>query len=169
MRDVNSRLKSTAVFLLKLNLLALPLYAAVYFDLSFQPLQDIWAAGLDQSLRSLGYETAIDGHMIGLKSGNSIHQIELSWDSTGWKSMYAIFALVMASPGTMRQKLRFLAFGVPLVGFINMLRITTTVAASVELGFEHFDFIHSFLWSGAMVALVLAVWYLLFFRQKNNN
>lgn len=165
-----SELKSAVWFLIKLNVLAIPLYLIVYFGYSVPALQDVWAAGLEQSLRSLGYETALGGNLIGVKSGEAIYQIDLSWDSTGWKSMYALSALVFASGvGTLRSKLRFLAFGIPLVVFANLLRVVTTVAFSLSFGFAWFDFLHTFLWGGLMIALVVLMWYGLFLKGWNKN
>lgn len=166
-KETIQKLKSALWFLIKLNILAIPLYLIVYFNYSFQPLQDVWAAALEQSLKSFGFETALSGNIIAAKAGNTIHQIELSWDSTGWKSLYALAALVFASGvGTLRGKLRFLAFGLPLVAFVNLLRIVTTISFSLTFGFEYFDFVHSFLWGGLMVVFVIGVWYFLFFKEK---
>ncbi len=163
-------LKSALWFLVKLNVLAVPLYLIVYFDYSVPQFQDAWAAVLGQSLESFGYETAVDGHTIGVKAGNTIHQIDFSWDSTGWKSLYALAALVFASGvGTLRGKLRFLAFGLPLVMFVNLLRIDTTILFSLATDFVYFDFVHVFLWGGLMTGFVIAVWYLLFFKEKVNS
>lgn len=154
-------------FVLKLNLLALPLYLAVYFGLESTEFRDVWAAGLSQSLGSLGYETSLDGHNIGVKSGNSLYQIDLSWDSTGWKSLYAMFALVFASGvGSLRQKLAFLAFALPAIAFFNLLRLVTTSLVYVNYGLPGFDLVHGLLWSAMMVALVVCVWYYLYLKDK---
>ena len=159
-------LKSALWFLVKLNVLAVPLYLIVTFGYSVPQLQDIWAAALDQSLRSLGYETAIHGNVIGVKSGDTIHQIDLSWDSTGWKSLYALTALVFASGvATLSGKLRFLAFGLPTIAFMNLLRVVTTIVFSLEFGFQWFDFVHGFLWGAVMVVFVVGMWYYLFFKR----
>jgi len=154
-------------FVLKLNVLALPLYLAVYFDLQSQEFQQLWAAGLSQSLGSLGYDTSLDGHNIGVKSGQSLYQIDLSWDSTGWKSLYAMFALVFASGvGGVRQKLAFLAFALPAIAFLNLLRIVTTSLVYVNYGMEGFDLVHGLLWSAMMVVLVVGMWYYLYLKDK---
>jgi exosortase/archaeosortase family protein len=161
-------LRSAAAFLLKLNALALPLYLVTHLGLSFQPLQDGWALMLGQSLGSMGYETAVQGSVVAVQRGSDLYQLSFSWDSTGWKSMYAMFALVFASGvGTLGRKLRFLAFAVPLVAFVNLLRVASTAAFSVETGFVHFDLVHGLLWSALMVAFVVCAWYLLFFRGKS--
>ena len=154
-------------FVLKLNVLALPLYLAVYFDLESPEFQNMWAAGLSQSLSSLGYETSLNGHNIGVKSGQSLYQINLSWDSTGWKSFYAMFALVFASGvGSLRQKLSFLAFALPAIAFFNLLRVVTTSLAYVNYGLPGFDLVHGLLWSTMMIALVVCVWYYLYLKDK---
>jgi len=160
-------LKSTVWFVLKLNMLAVPLYLMVYLNVTWPAFQDIWASGLAQSLGSLGYDTALSGHTIGVKNDQSLYQIELSWDSTGWKSLYAMSALVLASgAGSMGQKMRFLAFALPLVAFLNLLRLVTTSLAYLEYGLPAFELVHGFLWSAIMVALVIFLWYWLFLKEK---
>lgn len=169
-KETVSRLKSALWFLVKLNALAIPLYVVTYMDYSVPQFQEMWAAMLSQSLQSFGYETALDGSMIAVKDGQTIRQIEFSWDSTGWKSLYAMFALTFASGiGTLRQKLRFLSFALLLVMFVNFLRVDTTILLSLNLGFQVFDFVHVFLWGGLMTGFVIATWYLLFFREEQRK
>lgn len=169
-KETVSRLKSAFWFLIKLNLLAIPLYATTYLDYSVPQLQHAWAAMLSQSLQSFGYETALDGSMIAVKDGSTIRQVEFSWDSTGWKSLYAMFALTFASGvGTLRQKIRFLAFALLLVMFVNFLRVDTTLLIALNLGFGLFDFVHVFLWGGLMTGFVIATWYVLFFRGEQRK
>lgn len=164
-------LKSSLWFLVKLNILAVPLFLAVHFGASVPQFQDIWAALLNQSLSSLGYETVLNGHIIGLGSEGTIYQIEFSWDSTGWKSLYAMTILVFASGvGSLSGKLRFLAFALPLIFFINFFRVVSTILVSLAFGFEVFDFVHTFLWGSMMVVLVVAIWYAAFLKNgKTKN
>lgn len=162
-----SHIKSAVWFVAKLNALAVPLYLAVYLNVTWPAFQDAWAAGLSQSLGSLGYETALSGHTIGVRSGQTLYQIDLSWDSTGWKSLYAMSALVFASgAGSLGQKLRFLAFALPLVAFLNLLRVVTTSLVYLNYGLPGFELVHGLLWSAVMVVLVVFLWYWLFLKEK---
>ena len=165
-KDIAS-LKSAVWFIVKLNILAIPFFLITYYGYSIPEFQNIWAAALGQSISSFGYETATSDHTVGVKVENTIHQIGFSWDSTGWKSLYALTALVFASGvGTLRNKLRFLAFGLPLIIFVNLLRVVTTILFALKFGFQYFDFVHTFLWSVLMVLFVIGVWYYLFFRKR---
>lgn len=165
-----NRLKSAAWFLLKLNILAIPLYLIFYFGWSVPAYQNVWASALGTSLQSFGYDAVVSGHTIAVKVGQTIHEIDLSWDSTGWKSLYAITALTFAtSMWTVRRNLRFLAFAMPLLAFVNFLRIDTTSLFSLATDFKYFDFVHVFLWGGLMTGFVIALWYLLFFKEKVNS
>lgn len=161
-----SALKSALWFLAKLNVLAVPLYLVIYFGYSVPQFQDVWAAALAHSLESFGYDTALDGNIIGVQSGNIIQQIDLSWDSTGWKSLYVLAALVFASSGAVANKLRFLAFGLPLVAFVNFLRIDSTVLVSLKYGVSYFPLVHDFLWGTLMIVFVVALWYFLWLKEK---
>lgn len=159
-------LKSALWFLIKLNMLAVPLYLAVYLGYSIPEFQDVWALALSRSLQSFGYETAVDGNMIGVQAGNTLQQVDLSWDSTGWKSLYVLSALVAVSSGSIVNKLRFLGFGLPLVAFVNFLRIDSTVLISLGYGLQYFEFVHGFLWSSLMIVFVVALWYFLWLKEK---
>lgn len=164
--DTFAALKSAVLFLVKLNVLAVPLYLAVSLNLTWPPFQELWSAALGQSLRSLGYDTVIFGHTLAVKNGHFLYQIDLSWDSTGWKSLYAMSALVIASGGSLIQKSRFLAFALPLVAFVNLLRIVTTSLVYLNYGLPAFELVHSALWSVFMVISVVLIWYLLFLKGK---
>lgn len=165
-----NRLKSVLWFLVKLNVLAVPLYLISYFGYSVPEFQNIWAQILSGAMNAFGYTNTVLGHTIGTKVGDSIQQIDFSWDSTGWKSLYAMAALVFASGvGALRYKLKFLAWMLPLVFFVNFLRVFSTVVFSINFGFDYFDLVHGFLWSGLMVVFVIGAWYLLFFKEKVNS
>lgn len=163
-------LKSAFWFLVKLNLIAIPLFLISYLGLSFPPLQNVWAAALSQSLNSLGYETALGGNAVAAKVGGTSYQIDFSWDSTGWKSLYALVALVFASGvRTTRMKLGFLAFGLPLILFVNLLRVVTSSLILLNFGFDSFKTFHDILWEALMVIFVIGLWYFLFLKEKDNS
>ncbi len=172
-KDLNKRLKSLAVFLVKLNLLAIPLYAIIYYNLSFVQFQDFVATIAFYLLKIFGYNFSIEGHSLFLFSQEQFVQVDISWDSSGWKSLYVLSALVAATPSVVwKRKLKFLAFALPTLFTVNIVRILTTIIVSLSFGAEsfekYFDFMHLFLWSSVSIITVLAMWYVFLRMEKHN-
>jgi exosortase/archaeosortase family protein len=65
----------------------------------------------------------------------------------------------------MKDKLKFLAIGLPVLFVLNFLRIATTILVSVIYGFKYFEIVHIFLWREGLIAAVLIIW-CLWLRQK---
>ena len=91
-------------FLLKFNLLLIPFYAVIYFDVDFYLLQELFARFIGSILRLLSYPVIVSDFFIYVEGLS----IDISRDCLGWKSFYSLFALVLASPGKLKDKLRFL-------------------------------------------------------------
>lgn len=162
---LRKKLKTIAWFLIKFNLLAIPLYLVMYFNFTLLPLQTFLATLSSYGVKLFGYPVTQDEMF--LTSGS--RQIEISWDSTGWKSMYALAALVIATPvSDWNKKIRFLFIGVPLVFLINYLRITSTILVSLKFGFQYFDIIHMFLWREGLILAVVAIWYVWLRKERYN-
>jgi exosortase/archaeosortase family protein len=147
------------IFLIKFNLLAIPLYLIMLFDLSFSPLQNFLANLITFFLKSLGYNAVRKDFTIAILHSNELNQIEISWDCTGWKSLYALFALSLATPTDLIKKIKFLALSLPTLFFINLVRILSTIVFSLSYGFDFFEIIHTFLWRWSLILLVLLIWF----------
>jgi len=155
-----TRLKFILWFLLRFNLLSIPLYIAIYTGLSFLPLQIFLAQVTTEILKAQDYNLVQSEQMIVVNADNSFYTIEVSWDSTGWKSLYALFALVVAVPAiNMTDKLRFLSIGLPTIFILNLIRITTTILVALNLGFQYFDIVHTILWREGLILAVVLLWY----------
>ena len=172
-KDLRKKLITLAIFLVKLNLLAVPLYAIIYYNISFEPLQNIIASISFYLLKIFGYGFALDGHTLYTFSGDNFIQVNISWDSAGWKSLYILSALVVATPAAAwKRKIGFLVWALPAMFAINIARITTTIIASLSYGPENFgkifDFLHLFLWSSVSIATVIGLWYVFLKTEKDN-
>ena len=155
-----TRLKFILRFLLIFNLLSIPLYIAIYTGLSFLPLQIFLAQITTEILKAQDYNLVQSGQMIVVNVDDSFYTIEVSWDSTGWKSLYALFALVVAVPAiNMTDKLRFLSIGLPAIFILNLIRIATTVLVALNFGFQYFDIVHTVLWREGLILAVVLLWY----------
>lgn len=156
---LTNRLASVLIFLVTFNLLAVPLYIVIYANLSFGPLKELNAKMVSATLNFFGYDSYSDGSTVNLVSDGILQEIDISWDSTGWKSMYAIAALILATPiSKISRKIKFAAIGVAVIFFINYLRISSTILISANFGFNLFDIIHTVLWREGLILAVVGVW-----------
>lgn len=157
------RLLNVLEFLLVFNLLAIPMYAILLSNATFAPLQSLLAAMTAYALKSQGLSAAASGAFVSvLDAQNVVRNVEISFDSTGWKSLYALAALVIATPiydFHFRSKLKFLAVGLPGIFALNFLRIWSTVWYSAVFGWQNFDVIHIFLWREGLIAVVVLFWF----------
>jgi len=156
---LTARLTSVLIFLVTFNLLAIPLYIALYTNFSFEPLKELNARIVSASLNFLGHNSYSDGSTVNLVSDGITQKIDISWDSTGWKSMYALAALILATPiSKISRKIKFAVIGIGIVFFINYLRVFTTILISASFGFNWFDIVHTVLWREGLILAVVGVW-----------
>lgn len=169
------RVEIIADFLIKFNLLAVPMYLILYADVTFYPLQLFLTDIVYWTVSSMGYPVSRNGIAITLLppaspfEQTSIETIVMSFDCTAWKTMYAFAALVVASPVVgNKKKLKFILFGGALLFAINIIRLVTTVAAAYSFGFQYLEVMHTFLWREGLIFALLALWFLWLRKQKNN-
>jgi len=170
---LREKLKMVAWFLIKFNLLAIPLYLILYFGFYYSPLQSFLTTISRPVIGLFGYETTLvdqDFCNVQAISGPMFEKpICISWDSTGWKSMYALAALAIATPFiAWKKKLKFLYIGIPLVFALNYLRIVSTIIISLKFGFQYFDIVHTVLWREGLILVIVAIWYIWLRRIKYN-
>jgi len=165
-KSQQKKLIEVAKFIVIFNLLAIPMYVVLYFNLSFDPLRSFLAFITAKFLSAFGINIVSENSFLDVLSNNQLLKIDISFDSTGWKTLYALFALTFATPKRKtRNKLKFLAVGLPALFVLNFLRIATTILVAVVYGFQYFEVVHIFLWREGLIAAVLAIWYL-WLRKK---
>jgi len=158
-------------FLLKLILFVLPLYVIMQFGLPLLsvfllPAQIFLAWATHSMLALFGFPVILNGVYLIMRSGLELFVVEITADCTAWKSMYILTALVFATPiSNLTKKTRFLALWLPIVFFVNYLRILTTVLIVLIAGFQYLGVVHTILWREGMIVLIIAIWYL-WFRGK---
>jgi len=155
------RLLSVAQFLVVFNILAIPMYVILLTDATFPPLQDFLASITAISLQHQGISAIASGSFLTIIDANDVvHNVQISFDSTGWKTVYALAALVIATPlPNIRRKLRFLLFALPGIFVLNFLRIWSTIWYSFVFGWQNFDVVHTLLWREGLIAVVLLFWF----------
>ena len=162
-------LYSVALFLIKFNLLAIPMYLVIYFNVEFVPIQQFLADSVYAVLRASGYEVAKSGLVLTLTSGFTIVNVKMTVDCTGWKSMYALAALALATPlpdgkrkfkfkSKFESRLKFIAAGAAAVFALNFLRVLTTVLSFYSFGLQALDVVHTLLWREGLIVAVVLIW-----------
>jgi len=166
--EQRKKLISILWFIVKFNLLAIPLYILIYLNFSLPSVQIFLTNMLTKTLQLMGYQVSSEGFLLTLLSNNEIMRIEISMDCTGWKSMYLLAALIFVTPSKLKKKTKFLVFSLVFLFFVNFIRILTTILLSFRFGFQYLDIIHTFLWREGLIFVVIALWYL-WLRRINYN
>src|SRR3989344_2893857 len=93
-------------FLVKFNLFAVPLYLIIFTGFTWQPLMQLTQAVSFTTLRFIGVDASISNDFIVVPVTNGNFAATVSWDSTGWKSILALFALIFATEFSLKKKLK---------------------------------------------------------------
>ena len=149
-------IKEVAWFLVKFNLLLIPFYAITFLDINFYPIQEYFTNFVASILKVFGYSSEVDGIFIYIES----LVIDISRDCIGWKSIYSVTALVLASPGILKKKLKFLALWISILFVINIFRVVGTILIGLKFGVYYLEIIHKFVWQEIMIIVIISVWYL---------
>lgn len=154
----NHRLTETLQFFAKMNLFALPLYIILAFNLQFAFLQTVTRDITFFLLQGLGFNPALNGYLISVPIANGNWAASIDWDCTGWKSMLAFFALVMATGRDNRTKMRGLLVFIPAIFAINILRIVFMFYFVSAYDLAYYGIVHQTIWSWGLIATILAFW-----------
>lgn len=157
-------IRDVVVFLIKFNLLLIPFYAIIYFDISFYPLQIAFTNFIAAVLRLLNYRVLTSDFFLFL--GEDKYPIDISRDCIGWKSVYSLFALVFATPGETKSKLKFLYIWIPVLFVVNIFRVLITLLIGLNFGLYYLEIIHTFFWQEVMIIALILIWYLWLKKRK---
>jgi exosortase/archaeosortase family protein len=153
----NKKLFKALKFLVLFNVFSIPLYIILLTGVSFAPLQFATAQVVNPLLNAIGINSRLDGLIISVPEPSGSFAGHISWDCTGWKSMLAFAALVLATDAKRNKKLLGLAM-IPLVYAFNIFRVTSVFALVSVFGAQYFPTIHAIMFSFAMVAFILLLW-----------
>ena len=144
-------------FLIKFNLLAIPLYLIIVSGFQLGFLKDVTADFTFHMLRLTGIDASIAGNIISIPAENGVFAARIDWDCTGWKSMFALFALIFATDFSLRKKMRGLVL-IPAVYLVNLLRIWFMFLFVSDFGLAYYDIVHATVWSWGLILTVLIFW-----------
>ncbi len=152
------RLWNTLVFLSRFTVLALPFHLILWTNFDAFFLQVLVAKGVFYLLSFSGVFVIQADNFLYVQAP-FLWTIEIIKDCVGWKSFLAFSGLVFAVRAV-RLKTRVLGLiaGAHVIFFGNIIRIYTSVYASMILGTEAFSFIHDVLWQWGLITIVLLAW-----------
>jgi len=150
-------------FVLTLNLLSIPFYLLLHFDVEIQFLKNMQAFLVSKLLSFSGLSSIAEENFI-IVDGKVY---EVSWDSTGWKSLYTLFALIVSTPILHKRKIKPLAIALLLMFLFNIIRIFTTIYFSHKELYS-FDFLHLGLWRWGSIGFLLFLWLIFLYTKKDN-
>ena len=153
-------------FILKFNIFLIPIYLISFYRLNLIALERLVARCVTGLLiithvPSYNYDTFIK---VLIPEGS--FGAFISWDCTGWKSIIVFLALLYATPSSKEKKIFGLAF-VPVIFFVNIIRIWFMFRFVHQYGVKYFQFIHQTLWSYGMIFTILLLWIIWFKNSKN--
>ena len=157
--DLQKQLWQILVFLVRFNILAIPLYFFLIFPFDTFAIQAFTAKIIAAMLSLSGVSVAVvDGITFYLPAHN--WYIQIIKDCIGWKSMLALFGMIFAVRGIgIKKRLYGMLAGVPLIFALNLIRIYSSILITTKVGIMHYYLIHDFLWQFGLVAVVLGIWW----------
>ncbi len=151
------RLYAVLKFIVKFNLLAVPLYIILLLNFEFVELQLVTAQIVESMLHATGVQAVRDGIMISVPVENGWWGARIVWDCIGWKSILFFLALVFATDFPMKKKKWSLLF-VPAISIVNIVRIWFMFYYVHAFGLAGYDVLHAVVWSFGLLAAVLVFW-----------
>ena len=100
-------------------------------------------------------------------NGNQEMQIEIIPECIGWIGLFALAALILATPKiSLNKKLKALAITLPIMYLINLLRLTTTIYIGYKAGETALHFTHDFLWRTILTGTAALIWLIWYLKNK---
>lgn len=153
----NEKLIYVLTFLIRFCVLAIPLYIILWFGADFSLLQKIVVSNVISTLPLFGVDATADGFDIITNTKIPVI-VDISPDCTGWKSMLAYAALVLAVPSVSARKRAFGLAGVLIIHALNIVRIAFLIWVETAYGIQAFLSAHTFLLKLGFPAVILLVW-----------
>ena len=172
-KETLKKIKPVIWFFIIFNVLSIPMHLAIYMNFSIASFQIFLTNLSHRILDAFGYSSELVEHPLcpvkSMKFPELTKPVCISWDSTGWKSLYLICALSFATPlAGYHKKSKFIILGVPTIFVLNILRITTTIAISINFGEQYFEVIHTLLWREALIFAILGIWFIWLWKERHN-
>ncbi|MBS3054516.1 MAG: archaeosortase/exosortase family protein [Candidatus Aenigmarchaeota archaeon] len=165
--DLPKDLGSRFGFLARLNAFALPFYAIELTGAQFTWFMEVTERISFIIMQATGLPVIIENGLMAIPVNGGTWAAYVSWDSSGWKSLLVLFALVMATGAPLNKRIAGLLL-LPVLYVFNIARIWFMFFFVGSFGLEHYGLVHGTLWSWGTAAALLAMW-LLWKRWAENG
>ncbi|MEK6887439.1 MAG: exosortase/archaeosortase family protein [Candidatus Aenigmatarchaeota archaeon] len=155
----NEKLLHLLKFFVKFNLFAIPLYIILLSKFEWAWLEQFVVSIVTPILQLLGYNPTVHDLLISIPIKNGSWGAVINWDCTGWKSMLAFFALIMATEFPLRRKLAGMVL-IPVIFVINLLRIVFMFFYVRTFDLANYQTVHAVVWSWGLIATIIVLWLL---------
>ncbi|NOX72018.1 MAG: exosortase/archaeosortase family protein [Candidatus Micrarchaeota archaeon] len=150
------RLLSVLIFLAKMIALSVPIYIVLFFNIPLHPLQEAVIGQSVAIFNAAGYEAVREGYLIRV---NNDFTFGISEDCTPWKSIWLLFALMIAVPRiAWKRRVIGMVAGAFALWAANLARIFFIVYVQQLFGSPAAMFVHDYLWKALLVVVVLGIW-----------
>lgn len=153
MNPEQQQLFSTLRFLTVFAVLATPLYLLIDSGWNATTLRSVQALIAANILSLTGLEVSHAGTF--LYSEQLL--VDVTRDSTGWKSLLAFTALIVATGRPLKKTVYGILIGVAVIAAANLLRITSMFYAVTVYSIEY-DLLHTVLWRWGLTFVVFTTW-----------
>lgn len=106
-------------------------------------------------LRAFGAEAVLEGFDIQLEK----FSVTIIYECTGIYSSLIFLSCVLAYPTALRRKAAGIAWGIPTIVAINVVRVAGLAAVGNRFP-KYFDLLHGYLWQVTIILVVVALWVL---------
>ena len=144
-------------FFIKFNLFAIPLYIILYEGWTLVEMQMVIRNATVWILTAIGLNPNVHDLLISIPIKNGSWGAVINWDCTGWKSILAFFALVMATDYPAKRKLAGLVL-LPIIFAVNLLRIAFMFFYVHTFDLANYQVVHAVIWSWGLILTVIALW-----------
>lgn len=125
----------------------------IIFKEQFSFLSSLTASTLSALLGTLGVGHTLDDTILYLVGGISLNVID---ECTGIYELFVYAGCVMAYPTSLEKKIAGVAFGIPAMFGINMVRLVSLAFVGVWFP-SLFGYVHYYLWQLTLILLVVFV------------
>ena len=155
----NDKLLRILKFIVKFNVFAIPLYIILFTRFEWVWLEKAVTDITVYFLNGLGFNPTVHDLLISIPIRGGSWAAVINWDCTGWKSMLAFFALVMATDYPARRKAMGLLL-IPVIFAINLLRIVFMFFYVRAFDLAYYQAVHTIIWSWGLIITIAALWLL---------
>ncbi len=132
-------------------------YIIYYFLLKqtvLTSLKNFTALLLSLSLKAIGLDAKTHSQFVSVDG----FALEIIDECTGVFSMLVYVSAIIAYPSKREMKILGIIFGIGIIYFFNILRLIVLAITGIKLP-SAFEFVHSYLWQGTFLAIVVFIFY----------